>query len=349
MDVDLWPSKVHSSKHLSVVRAARLNSDNQQECRKESDCGVLYGTCEDECEDETEDGELDYESNCDEDGHYDDFDGDEDTRACFPCPFCYVEIEIHALCNHLQEEHCFDMKNSVCPLCAANLGKDVIGHFIVQHASSLKRRRKSQKSGCWPGTPATLSRELSLFIGSSTGDRDNAHESAPDLILSPFLCNAPVSDTKDILRDKCSDGETSVTSNLKRVEVSNQDNLHTELNYLFWTRIMNRIQKREGKKPHLFYSWSCQPSSKVLIYSPGCVNQHWVFSTGDGSRRSIIIIGIIWEERLVKRNMVCSSKSDPSFAVKKDSPTINPFCLQSSRDKLNKELMLEIRFSSTIK
>lgn len=26
----------------------------------------------------------------------------------------------------------------VCPLCAANLGKDVIGHFIVQHASSLK-------------------------------------------------------------------------------------------------------------------------------------------------------------------------------------------------------------------
>lgn len=26
----------------------------------------------------------------------------------------------------------------VCPLCGANLGKDVIGHFIVQHASSLK-------------------------------------------------------------------------------------------------------------------------------------------------------------------------------------------------------------------
>lgn len=26
----------------------------------------------------------------------------------------------------------------VCPLCAANLGKDVIGHFMVQHASSFK-------------------------------------------------------------------------------------------------------------------------------------------------------------------------------------------------------------------
>lgn len=26
----------------------------------------------------------------------------------------------------------------VCPLCAANLGKDVIGHFTLQHAHSLK-------------------------------------------------------------------------------------------------------------------------------------------------------------------------------------------------------------------
>ena len=28
--------------------------------------------------------------------------------------------------------------SQVCPLCAANLGKDVIGHFILQHASLLK-------------------------------------------------------------------------------------------------------------------------------------------------------------------------------------------------------------------
>ncbi|XWS60072.1 hypothetical protein CRYUN_Cryun07bG0002700 [Craigia yunnanensis] len=188
MDVDFWPSKVHSSKHLSVVRAARLNSD----------------------------------------GHYDDFKGDEDSRACFPCPFCYEEIEVHALCNHLQEEHCFDLKNAVCPLCAANLGKDVIGHFMVQHASSLKRRRKSQKSGVWPGSPATLGRELSSFIGSSTGGRGNAHESAPDLFLSHFLCNAPVSDTKDVQQDKCSDDEATVASNLQRIGQPLRDKDHEQ-------------------------------------------------------------------------------------------------------------------------
>ncbi|XWS51614.1 hypothetical protein CRYUN_Cryun12cG0192100 [Craigia yunnanensis] len=116
----------------------------------------------------------------------------------------------------------------VCPLCAANLDKDVIGHFIVQHASSLKRRRKSQKCGFWPGSPATLGSELSSFIGSSTGDRGNANESAPDPLLSPFLCNAPVSDTKDIQRDKFSNDETSVASNLKRIEPPWPDKNHEQ-------------------------------------------------------------------------------------------------------------------------
>lgn len=44
----------------------------------------------------------------------DDSDGDEDARAYFPCPFCYVDIEVHLLCSHLQDEHCFDLKNAVC-------------------------------------------------------------------------------------------------------------------------------------------------------------------------------------------------------------------------------------------
>ncbi|KAI7748863.1 hypothetical protein M8C21_024950 [Ambrosia artemisiifolia] len=65
-------------------------------------------------------------------------DGDDDVRAWFPCPFCYVEIEIPVLCCHLQEEHCFDLKNAVCPICAANLGKDAIAHFTSHHVHSIK-------------------------------------------------------------------------------------------------------------------------------------------------------------------------------------------------------------------
>ncbi|OMO95608.1 Drought-responsive family protein [Corchorus capsularis] len=224
------------SKHSELLENLQRKILEYQEILNKIKASKLKGMClysssgdsrsnrRDEYEDgdEDKDRELDYENYGDKDGHYDNFE-DEDTRACFPCPFCYVEIEIHSLCNHLQEEHCFDLRNAVCPLCAANLGKDVIGHFIVQHASSLKRRRKSQKAGHWPGSPATLGRELSSFMGSSTGGRGNAHESAPDPLLSPFLCNAPVSATKDIQRDKCSDDETSFASNLKRTEPPSSD------------------------------------------------------------------------------------------------------------------------------
>lgn len=44
----------------------------------------------------------------------DDSEGDDDAKSCFLCPFCYVDIEVPMLCNHLEEEHCFDFKNAVC-------------------------------------------------------------------------------------------------------------------------------------------------------------------------------------------------------------------------------------------
>lgn len=111
----------------------------------------------------------------------------------------------------------------VCPLCAANLGKDVIGHFMVQHESSLKvipsiesscgkintlitlsmyqlfeiftwkyiyasqHRRKSKNSGFWPGITGTLGKELSSFLASPTGGSKSTHESLRDPFLSPFL------------------------------------------------------------------------------------------------------------------------------------------------------------------
>ncbi|KAJ8563285.1 hypothetical protein K7X08_031737 [Anisodus acutangulus] len=61
----------------------------------------------------------------------------EDVRAWFPCPFCNVEIEVPMLCSHMQDEHCFDLKNAVCPICAATLGRDPVVQFSVQHAQSV--------------------------------------------------------------------------------------------------------------------------------------------------------------------------------------------------------------------
>lgn len=129
-------------------------------------------------------------------------DGDDDVRAWFPCPFCYVEIEIPVLCCHLQEEHCFDLKNTVCPICAANLGKDAIAHFTTQHVHSIKRRRKSQKSGLW-SNGVSHTREMV--------DRGNMHETTADP-LSAFLCNVPFSDLQE---DQVSDAPSDFKSTNK--------------------------------------------------------------------------------------------------------------------------------------
>ncbi|KAM1340045.1 hypothetical protein ACFX2H_038495 [Malus domestica] len=154
-----------------------------------------------------------------EDNHMalEDSEGDDDAKSCFPCPFCYVDIEVPLLCSHLEEEHCFNFKNAVCPLCAANLGKDVIAHFTVHHASSFKHRRKSQKSGLWPGSSAMLGKAL-LKNG-----RSYAQESAPDPLLSPFICNISFPDPTGIPEDVCSDIDSPVTCGLKSGEPSPPD------------------------------------------------------------------------------------------------------------------------------
>lgn len=189
MDIDFWASRVHSAKHFSAVRASRRNTDNHS------------------IVDETE--------------------TDDNVKACFPCPFCYLEVEVHQICSHLQEEHCFEMKNAVCPLCAANLGKDAAEHFIVQHASLLKRRRKCLKSGFWNGGSALLGKELSSFLGSPTIVRGNAPESLSDPLLSPFLCSGTLSDTKGIQKDDCAN-EVSSASDLKSAGGTLLDDGHEE-------------------------------------------------------------------------------------------------------------------------
>ncbi|KAK9113614.1 hypothetical protein Syun_020411 [Stephania yunnanensis] len=148
----------------------------------------------------------------------DDFEGDDDARVCLPCPFCYMEIELPMLCNHLQDEHCFDVKNSVCPMCAANLGRDAIGHFRVQHSHMLKRKRKSQRSGTWNSSSSMLEKELQEMTPFRLKVAGNVPDSAPDPLISPFLCNVALPETnssvgvptaveKKSIKSRTSDGQ----------------------------------------------------------------------------------------------------------------------------------------------
>ncbi|GMH23436.1 hypothetical protein Nepgr_025279 [Nepenthes gracilis] len=151
----------------------------------------------------------------------------EDPRTYFTCPFCYVDIELNVLCSHLQEEHCFNVKNAVCPVCALNLGKDVIGHFKVHHANSLKSRRKSQKPSFWSSTSV---RELSSFYGSTTRSvSGNAPDSSPDPLLSPFLSSIPYLEPKsDPLPDTHSSNEASITLEPESLKPSPSNESHKE-------------------------------------------------------------------------------------------------------------------------
>nr|XP_043617649.1 protein DEHYDRATION-INDUCED 19 homolog 5-like [Erigeron canadensis] len=171
MEMEFWGSRTHSAKHHQVhtLQSGRLSNSDNH-------LGM---------------------------------DGDDDVRAWFPCPFCYVEIEIPVFCCHLQEEHCFDLKNAVCPICAANLGKDALSHFTSHHVHSIKRR-KSQKSGMW-SNGACLTREIA--------DRGNIQETAPDP-LSAFLYNVPLSELQE---DQVSSETSDVKSTKEEVEVKDHE------------------------------------------------------------------------------------------------------------------------------
>lgn len=139
----------------------------------------------------------------------------EDSENCITCPFCDVDIEVPSLCAHLQEEHCFDVGNAVCPVCAANLGKDVIEHFTMLHAHLLKRR-KTQKAGLWTNSSTILSkelRELSSYIGPTSC---RGKDSAPDPLLSPFICSVPSAKHEGKREDVCCSNIASADFDMKR-------------------------------------------------------------------------------------------------------------------------------------
>ncbi|GJN16603.1 hypothetical protein PR202_gb03607 [Eleusine coracana subsp. coracana] len=114
----------------------------------------------------------------------------------FPCPFCYIEVEVPFICNHLQEEHCFDTKNAVCPICANNLGKDMAAHFRVQHTHLLKRRKPSKPSSSWHSAANNTTSGMGPYEVNSYFEEPQHYrmssrpyqDPAPDPLLSQFIC-----------------------------------------------------------------------------------------------------------------------------------------------------------------
>lgn len=39
--------------------------------------------------------------------------GEDDSRAEFPCPFCFEDFDLVGLCCHLDDEHPMEVKNEI--------------------------------------------------------------------------------------------------------------------------------------------------------------------------------------------------------------------------------------------
>ncbi|KAH1096554.1 hypothetical protein J1N35_013475 [Gossypium stocksii] len=132
-------------------------------------------------------------------GGYEEFDGDEDFKAEFLCPFCAEDFDIVGLCCHIDEEHPVEVKNGVCPVCAKRVGMDIVSHITMQHGNFLKvqRKRRLRKGGS-NLTFSMLRKELrdgnlhALLGGSSCIVSPSNVEADP--LLSSFMFNPPTAD-----------------------------------------------------------------------------------------------------------------------------------------------------------
>lgn len=131
---------------------------------------------------------------------FEEMDGEDDSRAEFACPFCSEDFDIVGLCCHIDDVHPVEAKNGVCPVCAARVGMNMVGHITMQHSHFFKmQRRRSRKASA--GSHSTLSllrKELreghiqSLLGGSSYVH--SASNTAPDPLLTSFIYSFPMAD-----------------------------------------------------------------------------------------------------------------------------------------------------------
>ncbi|XP_042432642.1 protein DEHYDRATION-INDUCED 19 homolog 2-like [Zingiber officinale] len=102
--------------------------------------------------------------------------GEDDLRTEYPCPFCSEDFDFVGLCCHIDDEHPAEARNVVCPICAASVGVDLVGHLMTHHGNFFKiqRRRKYHKGSSASHTMLSLFRKdlregnLHTLLGGSS-------------------------------------------------------------------------------------------------------------------------------------------------------------------------------------
>ncbi|OVA00337.1 Drought induced 19 protein-like [Macleaya cordata] len=145
---------------------------------------------------------------------FDDIDAEEEVRPDFPCPYCYEDYDIVSLCSHLEDEHPFESKVAVCPICSVKVARDMLNHITLQHGHLFKisfsdtgfRRRRLRRVAI-PNSQALslLGRDLreahlQVLLGGSgyRSSNSSASNAATDSFLSSLMFNFPASEAEEI-------------------------------------------------------------------------------------------------------------------------------------------------------
>ncbi|KAL2931837.1 Protein DEHYDRATION-INDUCED 19 [Bienertia sinuspersici] len=172
----------------------------------------------------------------------DDFEVEEDIRPDIPCPYCYEEFDIGTLCTHLEDEHSYESRATVCPICSVKVARDMLGHITLQHAHLFKisftmkflynsfsltkyymQRRRRLRRVAIPNSQALslLGRDLreahlQVLLGGSGGFRSSsthASNAANDPFLSSLALNFPGSEVDDISKSVASSIDDTTSKN----------------------------------------------------------------------------------------------------------------------------------------
>ncbi|URE16304.1 hypothetical protein MUK42_31068 [Musa troglodytarum] len=148
--------------------------------------------------------------------------GEDDSRPEFTCPFCSEGFDIVGLRCHIDDEHPIEARNGVCPLCAARVGMDMVGHITTEHVNLLKisLRRFYKGSLGHYSTLLLLKKDLREGTLQSLGGSFALSNVAPDPLLSSFIFNLPDIDPSKDAQPESSDEGSMVdkTSDEKLVQ-----------------------------------------------------------------------------------------------------------------------------------
>eukprot|EP00262_Sarcandra_glabra_P010374 TRINITY_DN25630_c0_g1_i1.p1 TRINITY_DN25630_c0_g1~~TRINITY_DN25630_c0_g1_i1.p1 ORF type:complete len:232 (+),score=40.55 TRINITY_DN25630_c0_g1_i1:189-884(+) len=171
MDSDLWSSRVAAAKRQLALQHQHQNSQLDR-------LGV------------------------------DDFEVGEEIRPDFACPYCYEDFDIASLCSHLEDDHPFESKVAVCPICSVKVARDMLNHITLQHGHLFKlQRRRRLRRVAIPNSQALslLGRDLreahlQVLLGGGVyrSCNTNGSNAATDSFLSSLGISLPVSDAEDI-------------------------------------------------------------------------------------------------------------------------------------------------------